>query len=440
MSGDETLVNEKPGSAGASSIAANRLRWSIVGLLSLASVINYLDRATLSVSLPLIARDFNLGPAEQGVLLSAFFWSYALMQVPIGWAADRLSMRWLYVVTFTLWSLAQGLAGAAKSFIVLLGTRILLGIGESIYLPGGTKIVTLFFPREKRGLPSGLFDFGTRIGMSLGGILVPTLLVFLGWRITFEIIGFAALLWLIPWLATYPAHLPAQISAPPERAPRPDEAAKRSFRRAANITGVIFNRNLLGICLGFFCFDYYWYLFVTWLPDYLVTVRHFTVLRAGLYSAAPFLVFGVCEPIGGWIADRLIVLGWNETRVRKGMVTLAFFTGLLLIPAEYVASAKEAVWLIIGASLVGLSSGNLIVILQSCAPPEQVGLWTGFENFFGNVAGILAPLATGLLIARTGSYSPGFDLAALVLVAGLASYWFLVGDLKKPESAESRAS
>jgi MFS transporter, ACS family, D-galactonate transporter len=407
----------------------NHLRWSIVGLLSLASVINYLDRATISVSLPLIARDFGLGPEEKGLLLSAFFWSYALMQVPIGWAVDRFPLKWLYAATFAVWSLAQGLAGAVHGFILLLGTRIVLGVGESIYLPGGTKIVTLFFPPAKRGLPSGIFDFGTRIGMSLGGILVPILLVHFGWRVTFAIIGSAALLWLIPWLATYPARDRSVTKPHPE-----EQATTTSARpREPKLRDVLLHRNLIGICLGFFCFDYYWYLLVTWLPDYLMTVRHLTVLRAALYSAAPFLVFGVSEPIGGWIADRLIHLGWNETTVRKGVVTVGFLTGLLLIPAEHAASPAAAVWLFVGGSMVGLSTGNLIVILQSCAPVEHVGLWTGVENLFGNIAGVLAPLVTGFLIADSGSYAPGFDLAVGALVAGMISYWFVVGELKKPE-------
>jgi MFS transporter, ACS family, D-galactonate transporter len=168
---------------------------------------------------------------------------------------------------------------------------------------------------------------------------------------------------------------------------------------------------------------------VNWLPDYLVTVRHFTILGAGFFSALPFLVFGVSEPVGGWLADRLIRQGWNETRTRKGIVTVAFLTGLLLIPASRVASAHAAVALIAGGSLVGLATGNLLVILQCCAPPSEVGLWTGFENLFGNLAGVLAPIVTGLLIARTGSYSPGFILAALTLIAGLLCYWFIVGEL-----------
>jgi MFS transporter, ACS family, D-galactonate transporter len=420
-SGPATGVNRKRPSG-----LSDSRRWSIVGLLFLASLINYLDRFTISISLPLISHDLHIGPTDKGLLLSAFFWSYAFMQVPIGVAADRLNLRWLYAGAFALWSFAQGMAGAAKTLFVLVLTRVLLGVGESIYLPGGTKIVTLLFPPEKCGLPAGLFDFGTRCGMAFGGLIIPLLLIHYGWRMSFILIGLAASLWLVPWFAVFPANirkvgLRQQGTEEQERLPPPQSMLRQ----------LILNRDLMGICLGFFCFDYYWYLLVTWLPDYLVTVRGLTILRAGLYSAAPFLVFGACEPIGGWIADRLVRSGWDETRTRKGIVTIAFLTGLLLIPAAYAARVSTAVVLVIGASFVGLATGNLIVILQCCAPPEKVGLWTGIENFFGNIAGVLAPVITGILISRTGSYSPGFELAAFVLVAGVASYWLVVGKLER---------
>ena len=190
-----------------------------------------------------------------------------------------------------------------------------------------------------------------------------------------------------------------------------------------------FNRNLLGICLGFFCFDYYWYLLVTWLPDYLVTVRHLTLVRAGFYAALPYFVFGVCQPLGGWITDWFIRWGWDETRTRKTVLTVAFLSGLLLIPAARAESATGALAFLMGGSLVGLAVGNLFAIIQCCAPPDEVGIWTGFENFAGNIGGVLAPIVTGLLIARTGTYLPGFALAAGVLVAGLLAYWFIVGEL-----------
>src|SRR5437868_3640868 len=194
---------------------SNRRRWLIVGLLFAASLINYLDRAAISLSLPLISADLHLLPASKGLLLSSFFWSYALMQIPVCWSTDRWNLRWLYAGAFALWSLAQGLTGLAGSLEVLIGFRILLGIGESIYLPGGTKIVSVLFPAQERGLPSGLFDFGTRSGLILEGILVPWLLTRHGWRQTFLILGFAGLAWIIPWLLIFPRGASTSGSLPP---------------------------------------------------------------------------------------------------------------------------------------------------------------------------------------------------------------------------------
>lgn len=401
---------------------SNRRRWAVVWLLFGASLINYLDRATISFALPMISVDLHLAPATKGLLLSSFFWSYALMQIPIGWCVDRFDLRWLYAGTFAIWSLAQGLTGFAGSLEVLIGFRVLLGIGEAVYLPGGTKIVSILFARNARGLPSGLFDFGTRTGLVLEGVLVPWLLVHYGWRRTFGMLGFAALLWLIPWFLIFPSRM---------RLGAGTISSRRAgwFKGAAHLNRVA-RRNLAGICLGFFCFDYYWYVLVTWLPDYLVTIRHLGIVRAGFCASLAFCTFGITEPLGGWIADRLISRGWDETRTRKGIVTAAFLTGLLLIAAIRVGNTPIAIVLLIGACLVGLSTGNLLVILQSCAPPEQVGIWTGAENFFGNLAGIVAPLAIGLLIKWTGSYVPGFALGSIILLAGLLAYWLLVGELK----------
>jgi MFS family permease len=399
----------------------NERRWSIVGLLFMASLINYLDRAAISFALPLISKDFQLTPQGKGLLLSSFFWSYALMQIPIGWSADRFNLRWLYAAAFTIWSFAQGLTGLASGLGALLAFRILLGIGESIYLPGGTKIVSLLFAPKERGLPSGLFDFGTRTGLVLEGILVPWLLVNLGWRHTFLLLGFTALLWIAPWFAVFPRRLQAAGTnvAPPD---------------LASVARSLLNRNLLGICLGFFCFDYYWYVLVTWLPDYLVTVRQLNIVQAGLYASLAFFTFGIAEPIGGWVADTLIRRGWDETATRKGIVTIAFAMGVFLIAAMRTAHTGIAIFLLIAASLVGIATGNLLAILQSCAPMEGVGIWTGAENFAGNLAGIIAPLAVGFLITSSGSYVPGFELASIVLFAGVFAYWFVVGELKPQDS------
>jgi ACS family D-galactonate transporter-like MFS transporter len=164
---------------------------------------------------------------------------------------------------------------------------------ESIYLPGGTKIVSLLFTAKERGLPSGLFDFGTRTGLVLEGILVPWLLVHFGWRRTFLLLGFTALFWIAPWFSVFPWHL---------------QGAERNLGssdvRWYALARTLLNRNLLGICLGFFCFDYYWYVLVTWLPDYLVTVRQLSLVQAGFYASLAFFTFGNV-PVAGLYSSAL---------------------------------------------------------------------------------------------------------------------------------------
>ncbi len=391
-----------------------RRSWTIAGLLFVAGFINYLDRAILSVALPVIAVDLHLGPAAKGVLLSAFFWSYAIMQLPMGWASDRFNLKWLYAIAFAVWSTACGFTGFATTLTALLVMRVILGIGESVYLPGGMKVVSVLFQPKDRGLASGLVNCGTRAGLALGAPLIAWLVVSFGWHNSFFILGFSSLLWLIPWLLIYPSHV----------------AVPNNVRPAAAATGRPgwLDRNLLGLCIGHVGFSYYWYLLVTWLPDYLVESRHMTLQRAGAYTVIPFLVFSISEPLGGWLADRLIRAGWNESRARKGVITLAFFTSLMLLIGGRMADDTSAVLLIGGASLVGLATGNILALLQRVAPPNEVGLWTGILNFAGNLSGIVAPVVTGLLIARTGSYYPGFIVAVVVLIAGLPAYWFIVRD------------
>jgi MFS family permease len=313
--------------------------------------------------------------------------------------------------------------GLAGSLATLVALRISLGVGESIYLPGGNKIVGSLFAPAERGLPAGLFDCGARVGLAVGAPLVAWLISGFGWRWMSAIIGFAALLWLLPWLITFPSRIPlAQPAMPPKDSPRPFQAKQ----------GFTFDRNLFGLSLGFFCYGYFWYLLVTWLPDYLMQVRHLPVLKAGFYAALPFLIFAVSEPIGGWIADHLIHRGWNETLTHKGLLSVSFAMGLLLIPATWVDHASTALFFLCGASLVGISTASMLVMLQLCAPPQKIGSWAGIQNFAGNLGGISA-LVTGFLISRTGSYLPGFALGPVILVAGLMAYWFIVGELRPPQ-------
>jgi MFS family permease len=380
----------------------------VVLLLAVAGVINYLDRAAISVALPQVSAELALGPVAKGVLLSAFFWSYTLLQVPAGMACDWWSVRWVFAAGFAVWSIACGFTGIAAGLGFLILLRLLLGVGESVLQPGLLKFVSALFAPRDRGLPTSLVSSGTRIGLAAGAPLVAWLTVRFGWRSMFYLIGFFGLVWLVPWFLAVPDRL-----VPP---------AGRQRTRLLKV-----DRNLVGCCLGYFSFGYYQYILVTWLPDYFVTVRHFSVMDAGVYSSVSYLVWGVCTVAGGWITDILSRRGWNDMRVRKGAITVAYMAGIVLIPASLVHSPRAAVPLVAVASLVGLSAGNILVLIQDCAPAEQLGAWSGVTNFIGNIGGVLSPMITGLLISSTGSYVPAFALAAGILLAGILPFWFMVG-------------
>lgn len=399
---------------------SNLRRWSLVVLLTLSAVINYLDRATISVALPKIAHDFALGPTAKGLVLSSFFWCYTAIQIPVGVLVDRCRMRWLYAGAFAMWSMACGLTGFVGGVATLVAMRVLLGIGESVLLPGNLKLVNILFAPRDRGLPTGMCTSGTRLGLALGAPLVAWLTLRYGWRLMFAIVGFSAFAWLLPWVLVYPGRSSLAINT----SGRQRAAGERRG------WGFTLDRNLVGCCLGYFSFGYYQYMLMTWLPDYFVHVRHFQLLQAGIYASLSYLIWGLGAAAGGWFGDSLIRRGWDETRVRKWVVTASFATGLLLIPAIRAANATSAMLLLAGASLVGLSSANALVILQDCAPLGEVGAWAGAANFVGNLGGVLSPLVAGILISRTGAYFPGFALATLVLIAGVLPYWLLVGDLK----------
>jgi MFS family permease len=274
-------------------------------------------------------------------------------------------------------------------------------------------------------LACGIFDFGTRTGLFLEGILAPWLIKNYGWPTTFRVLGFTALLWLIPWFWATPRDFRDR------NAPTRNVSWTNFFDHTADLLA---NRNLFGICLGFFFFDYYWYLLITWLPDYLYTVRKLSILKTGIYASMPFLVFGLSQPLGGWLGDRLVKSGYNEFKARKWIITVAFCSGLFLIPAVQVSNPNFAIALVMLGCFAGLSTPNMLVLLQHCAPPREAGLWTGIFNFVGNIAGILAPIVTGFLIEQTGSYTPPFMLAALAIAAGPLAFWFIVGPASDPKT------
>jgi len=385
-------------------------QWGVVGLLFSAAVINFIDRGSISIALPLISADLNFSPAAQGALLSAFFWSYALMQIPMGWAVDRFDPKWVYASAFAVWSIACGLTGVAGSLAALAIVRMILGIGESAYFASSTKFVGVMFKPAARGFPAGLVECGTTVGLAIGTILTAYLCEKYGWRRMFMIVGFSGLVWLIPWLMFVPRRreMPFQIDLPSQK------------------QWLTWNRNLLGVCIGFFCYNYRFYLLMTWLPTYLVKDRGMTILDAGIMSALPYWLYSILQPLGGRLGDLLIARGWDATKVRKRLVAFGFFCGLLVVLIPVAPNVHLVFALLMVSSLTGIAVANMLAIQQTCSPPEEIGRWAGVMNFSGNLAGVVAPFVTGLLVQTTGSYLAPFTLGALMMIPGMLAYLFVV--------------
>jgi nitrate/nitrite transporter NarK len=186
------------------------------------------------------------------------------------------------------------------------------------------------------------------------------------------------------------------------------------------------DRNLLGMSLANIGYGYYFYLMVTWLPTYLVKARGLSLQQAGAYAVVPYLTFTLSEPLGGWIADKLVAAGWDEILSRKAIVAASFATSVMLIPAGLVAGNTPAIVLLGGASLVGLSTPNIYALVQRITRGGEVGFSIGVMNLAGNISGVAAPLATGLIVQQTGSYFPAFVVAVVVLLAAIPVYWLMV--------------
>ena len=392
-------------------------RWGIILLLLLSVCINYVDRGSLSVAAPVMAEQFSLSDRRLGYLLSAFFWSYTAFQLVVGWLVDRYDVKWVYAVGFLVWSLAMASTGLANSFTALVAARLVLGIGESVFLPSVSKIVVRLFPAEGRGLPNALVDVGTKIGPGLSTLVGGLWIARYGWKALFIIVGLASLLWLLPWLYSVP-------SAPAQK--------ERQRASGPNLLQILSRRETWGTSLGMFALGYVWIFLLTWLPSYLVRERNYSLERMALFGSLPFWGMALASLSGGWASDRWIARGSTQTRVRKTFaVARLLLCALLMLPAAVVASQSLSLAFLIASCVsLGLFTSNVWAITQTLAGAEAAGKWTGFQNFIGNIGGVISPVIAGWIVEQTQSFFLAFAVAAVILVLGAACYLILVPEIE----------
>jgi len=383
----------------------------LVALLFFAAVINYIDRGSLSVAAPRLGPELGLSPSQMGFLLSAFFWTYTVMQLPAGWLADRFPVLWVFSIGFAVWSAATIGSGFAGGLVSLSLLRFLLGAGESVAFPCYSKVIAAGFPVNGRGLPNSLLEAGTKLGQAIGTLAGGLLVARHGWRVMFLVLGVASLIWLVPWFVFAPR---TEVKAGAVGGP--------GFMRIAA------RKDAWGTFLGNFCYTYAYYFLLTWLPSYLVNARHVSIEQMSVLGSVPFWGSALSAVICGWLSDKWIQRGGSVTRVRKTFVVSGLLLSCVMVPAALVTDLRLSIVLLsVAYAAFGMFASNHWAITQTLAGVAAAGKWTGLQNTVGNLSGVIAPIATGLIVQRTGSYSWAFVSPAVLAVAGAGCYLFMVG-------------
>lgn len=402
-----------------------------LALLVLCGVINYLDRATLAVANEYIRADLGLSLGEMGVLLSAFSWSYALCQLPVGILVDKVGPRWLLGSGLVVWSLAQAAGGLAATFGWFLIVRIALGIGEAPQFPAAARVVSNWFPARSRGTPTGIFNSASPLGVALAPLALPPLIAATSWHWAFFLTGALGIVAAIAWVGLYRDPDRAQLNAAERAYLEIDESGQAG--KAAPAAGFAAWRALFryrttwGMMLGFFGSVYLNWVFLTWLPGYLRTERHMDLAHAGLAASIPFLCGFAGALVAGWASDRVARHAASPVSGRRNAVVAATLGMVAFtIPAALVESNAAAVACIsIVIFLANASSACAWSLATVAAPPGSVASLGALQNFGGFLGGALAPVLTGY-IAQTWSFVPALLAGAGIAFLGAMSYLFLV--------------
>jgi sugar phosphate permease len=407
-------------------------RWYILVLISLMYLITYLDRVNISTAAPVISKEFGFDKITMGIIFSAFVWAYAMFQVPGGWLGDRFGARNVLTIIVGYWSImtaATAAATGATSFVVL---RFLFGVGEAGAFPGATRAMQLWYPRHERGFVQGITHSASRVGAAIAPPIVVLIMTTLGWRSVFYISGVVGIVWALWWYLAY-RNLPEEhglvnaaelehIRGIDEKGNvnRPNTAKKPSVPWAT----LLRSPNMWAIMCAYFTYVYCLWIFLSWLPSYLVEFRHFTLLKVGLLASLPLWAGVVGDTVGGLATDWLLATTGNIKLARRlvaivGMLGCAVF----IVPAALAENAYTAVYCLT-ASMFFLEC----TIGPSWAVPmdmggEHSGTVSGMMNMAGNIGGALSPIVFGVLV-QFGSWQAPFIVAASLLVIGAAVWAF----------------
>jgi MFS family permease len=411
-------------------------RWLIGMLFGVGVLINYFDRINLSVAGPQLQKEFAMTPTQLGVLFSGFFWTYAALQIPTGIVLDRFGVKTVGRVGTFLWGLASLMTAVAGGYGGVFIARNLLGVAEAPAFPVSSKGTGYWFPRHERALATSIFDAAAKFSNVVGVPLVAFFVVRYGWRWGFGVTAVLSFAYFVLFATVYRDPSEDKNLSPIERTyireggATPEGVAPAS---AAGMLGyLITNVKVWGLTIGFAAYGYNFYLFLTWLPGYLVKTFHMNIMKSAGYSTIPWGVATVLDlVVGGWLVDYLIARGGDETRVRKTVLLVGMVMGLAVFGATQTTDLKWAItWISIAlgglafAAPVGWSLPSLI------APRGGVGTVGGIMNCANNLMGIAAPIVTGYIVGQTNSFTNALLVAVGLLAIGIVSFALLLGKIE----------
>lgn len=392
-------------------------RWIILALVFAGIVISYVDRGNLSIAAPSIMKDFRIAPATMGVLLSAFFWTYAAFQIPAGAIVDRFGIRRAYTGAFLFWSIASASIALSRGTRDVIGLRMLLGLAESIGPLASIAFIRNNFEGKDQGLPTAIYIAGQNAGPALGALVGALLIDRYGWRMMFAITGLVALVWLPCWLFAVPSD--------GTRAERHAERLANELAAPRQWTWptIISARAFWAMPLTTFLAAYYWFFVLTWIPSYLVLSRGFSTVEMGRVVSMALFTMAVANILAGVVVDRLAA--------RMGV----FPARLLFATSGYVGTAAillvlvtDRAWalpiLTFAMCATGIGNSNYWALSQHVPPKNMVGRTIGLLNTVSVAGGATAPIVTGLLLGPQKHFGPAIIVAGLCPV--LAAVCLLV--------------
>jgi sugar phosphate permease len=405
-----------------------RFRWYLVALLVLGGVVNYLDRSNLSIANTTIADEFGLTSTDMGLLLAAFSWPYAVANLPAGYLVDRFGPKRMYAWAAGLWSLVSMVSATAGSFGLLYAARVALGIAESPFFTASLKVNERWFAKSERALPVSIVNTGSQIANAIAPPLLTFLMLWLGWRGMFVVIGALGLVIVLLWLRVYrdPSlrelmQIKGEEADPHDVDDQPKVHWGHLFRQ----------RNTYFMIIGAFGIFYTVWVYLTWLPSYLKTARGFSLAEIGWLASLPFLCGIVGVVAGGYLSGRLIRRGVPTVTARKiPIVGGAVLAAVAVLPVAYVESTPLAIALLsLGYFAAQVPIGCLWTLASDIAPAHQVASLGAIQNFGGFLGAAVAPIVTGRILDVTGgNYTLVFLVGGALLLLGGMSYLLFVKD------------